>query len=109
MSVAVGHPFLALDGLEVADLLHPAGRLEVVEDRLVSREPLEPHHLLGQERAVLPKLDVALAGKTSELLIHGHAGSITTALQAPSRRGHVLAGRSSGLPPKSAYRRETRA
>jgi hypothetical protein len=33
----------------------------VVEDRLVPGEALEPHHLLGEERAVVAELDVALA------------------------------------------------
>ena len=35
--------------------------MQVVEDRLVPDEPLEAHHLLGEEGPVLPKLDVALA------------------------------------------------
>ena len=50
---------------EVADRLYAAGRLQVVEDRLVAGEPLEPHHLFGEQGAVVAELDVALAGNVS--------------------------------------------
>jgi hypothetical protein len=59
--VRVRHPLLALDRLEVAELLDAAGRGEVVEDRLVPGEALEAHDLLGQEGPVVAELDVALA------------------------------------------------
>ena len=51
--VRVGHPLLAHDRLELAELDHAARRLEVVEDRLEAREALEAHHLLREERAVV--------------------------------------------------------
>src|ERR671930_570597 len=38
----------------------PARGREVVEDRLVAGEALEAHDLLGEERAVVAKLDVPL-------------------------------------------------
>jgi hypothetical protein len=68
----VGHPFLALDRLELAELLHAAGRDQVVQDRLVAGEALESHHLLGEEGAVVPELDVALAGDLASALIRRH-------------------------------------
>jgi hypothetical protein len=57
----VGQPFVALDLLEPVELHHATRRLQVVQDRLVAGEALEAHHLLGEERSVLPELDVALA------------------------------------------------
>ena len=50
--VRVGHPLLELDRLELADLLDPAGREQVVEDRLVAGEALEAHDLLDEQRRV---------------------------------------------------------
>ena len=70
--VLVGHPLLALDRLEVAELLDAAWRREVVEDRLVPREALEPHDLLGQQRAVVAELDVALPRNVAEALVERH-------------------------------------
>jgi hypothetical protein len=70
--VCVRHPFLALDRLEVAQLLHAAGRGEVVQDRLVAGEALEAHDLLGQERPVLAELDVPLAREITEALVERH-------------------------------------
>jgi hypothetical protein len=75
--VGLRHPLLAHDRLEGADLLHAAGRLEVVEDRLVAGEALEAHHLLGQERAVVAELDVPLARNVAEALVEGHRGKDT--------------------------------
>ena len=72
MRVRVRHPLLALDRLEVADLLDAAGRLEVVQDRLVPGEALEAHHLLGEERPVLAELDVPLARDVAEALVERH-------------------------------------
>ena len=68
----VGHPIVAHDRLEGGDVLHPAGRVQVVQDRLVAGEALEAHDLLGQERPVLPELDVALAWEAAEALVGGH-------------------------------------
>jgi hypothetical protein len=70
--VRVGHPLVALDRLELAQLAHAAGRLEVVQDRLVPGEALEPEDLLGQERPVVTELDVALARNVPEPLVHRH-------------------------------------
>ena len=70
--VRVGHPLLALDRLERAELLHAARRLEVVQDRLVAGEALEAHDLLGQQRAVVAELDVPLARDVAEALVEGH-------------------------------------
>src|SRR6185369_10558764 len=77
MLVRAGIPLLALDALERADLLHAARRVEVVQDRLVPGEALEAHDLLGQERAVLPELDVALARNAPESLVGRHVGKNT--------------------------------
>ena len=55
MRVRVRHPLLAHDRLELAALDHAARRLEVVEDRLEAGEALEPHHLFGQQRAVVAR------------------------------------------------------
>ena len=71
----VRHPLVALDRLEVAELLDPARRREVVEDRLVPREALEAHDLLGEQRAVVAELDVALARHLAETLVERHAQS----------------------------------
>ena len=61
-------PLLALDRRERPQFGHPARRLQVVEDRFVAGEPLEPHHLLGQQRPVLAKRDVALGGDARRAL-----------------------------------------
>src|SRR5207247_2641261 len=58
--------------LELPQLAHPARRLEVVEDGLVSREALEPHDLLGQQQAVVPELDVPLARNGAAGLVERH-------------------------------------
>jgi hypothetical protein len=60
VDVGVRHPLLALDRLELADLLDPARAPQVVEDRLVAREALEAQHLLDEQGAVLAELDVPL-------------------------------------------------
>jgi hypothetical protein len=57
--------------------------VEVVEDRLVPGESLEAHDLLGEERAVLPELDVTLAGHAAEALIGRHGDRISAALKPP--------------------------
>src|SRR5256885_9310418 len=71
-----------------------AGRLEVVEDRLVAGEALEPHHLFGEERAVVAELDVALARNVSEALVERHEGSLTLSEgqlgEPPAHRGREL-------------------
>src|SRR5206468_2068571 len=69
--VLVGNPFVALDLLEAVELHDAARRLQVVEDRLVPGESLEPHHLLGEKRPVLAKLDVPLARDVAETLVEG--------------------------------------
>jgi hypothetical protein len=51
--VGVGHPLLALDRRESADVGDPARGLQVVEDRLVAREALEAEHLFDEEPAGL--------------------------------------------------------
>ena len=73
----LGHPLLALDRLEAGLLHDAAGRLEVVEDRLVAGEALEAHHLLGEERPVVAELDVTLARNVAEALVEGHSRSVT--------------------------------
>ena len=70
--VRVGNPFLALDLLEVADLHHAARRLEVVEDRLHPDEALHPHHLFGEEGAVVAKLRMPLSRYGANSLIERH-------------------------------------
>src|SRR5437867_1481456 len=70
--VLVGDPFLALDRLEVAELLDTAGRGQVVEDRLVPGEALEAHDLLREQRAVVTELNVALARHVAEALVERH-------------------------------------
>ena len=72
MRVRLGDPFLALDRRELAELLHAAGRFQVVQDRLVAREPLEPHHLFGEEASVFAKDDVTLAGNVAATLVERH-------------------------------------
>ena len=47
--VRVGHPLLARERREAPDLAHVAGRLQVVEDRLVAREALVAHDLLDEQ------------------------------------------------------------
>ena len=74
--VAVRDPLVALDRLELVHLRHPAGRGQVVEDRLVPREALEAHHLFGQQRPVVAELDVPLARNVAESLVEGHGGRI---------------------------------
>ena len=64
--VGVGHPLLAHDRGELADLRQPARRVQVVEDRLVAGEALVAEDLLGQQRAVAPRLGVALGGDVAE-------------------------------------------
>jgi hypothetical protein len=64
--VGVGHPLLADDRVELADLRQPARRVQVVEDRLVAGEALVAEDLLGQKRAVTPRLGVALGGNVAE-------------------------------------------
>jgi len=83
--VRVRNPLLALDRLEVAELFYAAGRDQVVQDRLVPDEALEPHDLFGQERAVVAKLDVAFARDLAAALIGRHGRRITT--DCPSIRG----------------------
>src|SRR2546430_3213309 len=73
----VRNPLFALDRLESVELHHAARRLEVVEDRLVAGEALEPHHLFGEERPVLAELDVPLAGDVAEALVERHRRSLT--------------------------------
>ena len=75
--VGVRDPLVALDRLEVPELTNAAGRLKVVEDRLVPGEPLEPHHLLGQERPVVAELDVPLARNVAEALVHRHGAKLS--------------------------------
>ena len=58
--VRLRHPLLELDPLEVADLLHPAGREQVVEDRLVAGEALEAHDLLDEQRRVAVRVGIAV-------------------------------------------------
>ena len=53
-------------GVKLADLREPAGRVQVVEDRLVAREALVAEDLLGQQRAVAPRLGMTLRGHVAE-------------------------------------------
>ena len=52
----------------------------MVEDRLVPGEALEAHDLLGEERAVVAKLNVPLAREVAEALVEGHGDRITARL-----------------------------
>ena len=54
----------------------------MVQDRLVPGEALEPHDLLGQERSVVPELDVALARDVAETLVGRHVGRIPAPLHS---------------------------
>ena len=67
--VGVGDPFLPLDRRELAHLLDSARALEVIEDRLVAREALVAHDLLGQQRAVLAQRRVALPRDLTPALV----------------------------------------
>src|SRR5579862_2975049 len=77
MCMRIGHPLLAHDRLELAELDHAARRLEVVEDRLEPREALEPHHLFGEKCPVVAEHDVSLPRKFAETLIERHAWRIS--------------------------------
>src|SRR5581483_6445825 len=77
MRMGVRHPLVADDRLELAALDHSARRLEVVEDRLEAGEALEAHHLLRQERPVVPGDDVALPGQLAETLVERHEWRIS--------------------------------
>src|SRR5215216_5033611 len=83
--VGIRDPLVALDRLEVTELLDPAGGGEVVEDRLVPGEPLEAHDLFGQEAAVVAELDVALARDVAADLIRGHGGRLPRPDSVPER------------------------
>ena len=83
--VLLGHPLLALDRNEPAELRDAARRLEVVEDRLVPREPLEAHDLLGEERAVLAEHDVTLGRNLAETLVERHEWDCNRAEIATAR------------------------
>ena len=89
--VLLRHPLVALDRLEAAELHDAARRLEVVQDRLVPGEPLEAHHLFGEERAVVAKLDVPLARNVAEALVERHGERISPWVRrrtgGPIRRG----------------------
>ena len=74
--VGLGHPLLALDRAERSDLVEPAGRLQVEQDRLVAREALVAHHLLDEQgrgaavgRGVAADLDVPLWGDLAEACV----------------------------------------
>ena len=65
----IGNPLVTLNGAEVANGVEPARRLEVEQDRLVTREALVAHHLLDEQRraaAVRADLDVPLRGDVAE-------------------------------------------
>ena len=87
--VGLRHPLLTHDRLELADLLHTAGRLQVVEDRLVPGEALEPHHLFGEQGAVVAELDVALARNVAETLVERHGPRIPPERGEGPRLRHV--------------------
>ena len=72
VSVLGGEPLLALGRHERSQLLHATRRMQVVEDRLVTAEPLEAHHLLGQERPVVAELHVPLARNRAKSLVERH-------------------------------------
>ena len=59
--VRLGRPLLALERSQGADLGDAAGRMDVVEDRLVAREPLVAHHLFDEQTTVVAHLRVPLA------------------------------------------------
>src|SRR5918994_623450 len=69
VDVRVRDPFLVLEWLELAGLGDPARRLEVVKDRLVAAEALEPEHLLDQQPSVVAELHVALPWNVSEAVV----------------------------------------
>ncbi len=78
VDVRVRHPLVADDRLEVANFGHPARRVEVVEDRLVSGEALEAENLFDQELAVSPELDVSLRRDLAELRVAHQNTSVAT-------------------------------
>ena len=84
--MGLGHPLLEHDLLEVADLLHAAGREQVVEDRLVAGEALEAHDLLDEQRRVAVRgvrvavLDVAL-GRDAAQAVVAHQSLLSVGLQ----------------------------
>src|SRR5438045_1362584 len=90
--MAVRHPFVTLDRLEVGDLRDAARRGQVVEDRLVAREALEAHDLLGQQRSVVAELDVALSRNLASDLVRGHRRKDSQASRASAARRAPIAG-----------------
>src|SRR5207302_5910569 len=70
--VCVRNPLVAVDLVEVAELHYTAGRLEVVQDRLLSDEALHAHHFLGEKAPIVPKLDVPLTRDVAESLVERH-------------------------------------
>src|SRR2546430_557301 len=90
--MAVRHPFVALDRLEGGDLRDAGRRGQVVEDRLVAREALEAHDLLGQARPVVAELDVALTGDLASDLVRGHRRKDSQASRASAARRSPIAG-----------------
>src|SRR5438874_3421145 len=85
MRMRVRNPLVTLHLLEVADLHHAAGRLEVVQDRLHPDETLHPHDLFGQERSVVSELDVTLAGDVAQTLVERHGYRISAVIWANRR------------------------
>ena len=96
--VGLGNPLLAHDRRERAELLDAAGRLEVVEDRLVPCEALEAHDLLGQEPPVLAEDDVALARELSAPLVEGHVRPFRVACSDPVTRVRQDGGQAAPVP-----------
>jgi hypothetical protein len=85
--VLLRQPLVAHDRLEAGEVHDAAWRVQVVEDRLVAGEALEPHHLFAEQRPVLPKLHVALARDVAEALVERHAERLLPD-HAPYRRTH---------------------
>jgi hypothetical protein len=72
VNVRLRHPLVSDDRAELADLVEPAGRVEVQEDGLVAREALVAEHLLDEQRrarSVAADLDVSLGRDVSERVV----------------------------------------
>ena len=102
MRVRLGNPLLTLDRREVAELLDAAGRLEVVEDRLVSGEALEAHDLLGQQPPVLPEHDVPLPRDVPATLVERHVRPFRSRLHPGSSARRWSPGDGCGAPRTAA-------
>src|SRR4029453_7438181 len=86
--VGVRNPLRALERAEAADRAEPARGVEVVEDRLVAREALVAHDLLGEQGragSVAPHLHVALVRDAAEALVPHRLPRLSCSRAIPSK------------------------